>query len=173
MRARPEAFPCSLAVRSPKEAPGYLPAAPASGYSVVIRSRPRSRKVTRPPSGLAARLSGSQLTAPAPYPQGWRRLYVKTGDDTGSSRIPLRQCSPRSRHPAVLTRHGFVRAAPTHPGRLPGQAAPSFQTPATAGAFDAGFPPPFEQQAPHGARLRRKGSGLNRRNPRRRQSISR
>jgi len=37
-----------------------------------------------------------------PYPQGWRRLYVKTGDDTGSSRIPRRRCSPRIRHPAVL-----------------------------------------------------------------------
>lgn len=63
--------------------------------------------------------------APAPDPQGWRRLYVKTGDDTGSSRIPLQHRSPRPRHPAVLTRHGFVRAAPTLPGVSPVRLPPA------------------------------------------------
>ena len=66
-------LPVSLAVRSPKEAPGYLPAAPAGDYSVVLRRPPHPGKVTRPPSGLTARHSDSQLAAPAPYPPGWRR----------------------------------------------------------------------------------------------------
>jgi hypothetical protein len=52
---RPWAFPCSLAVRSPKDAPGYLPAAPVGGYSVVVRRRPRPGVVTRTPDRRPAR----------------------------------------------------------------------------------------------------------------------
>lgn len=40
-------LPVFTCVRSPKEAPGYLPAAPAGDYSVVLRRRPHPGKVTR------------------------------------------------------------------------------------------------------------------------------
>jgi hypothetical protein len=77
---------CSLA----KEAPGYLPAAHAGGYSAVIRRRSRPGVVTRTPDRPPARQLSRRLTAPAPYPHDLRRSYVKTGNDTGSSHMPSR-----------------------------------------------------------------------------------
>lgn len=41
--------------RSTKEAPGYLPAALAGGYSVVIHHQPPAGVVTPPPQGPPAR----------------------------------------------------------------------------------------------------------------------
>ena len=81
-------FPCSLAVRSLKETPGYLP---GGTRQRLLRSHspPCPGVVSRTPGGPHPSQPSGRLTAPASYPQGLRRLYIKTGDDTGTSRIPL------------------------------------------------------------------------------------
>jgi hypothetical protein len=69
--------------------------------------------------------------------------------------------SPNPRHLAVLTRSGFVRAAPTHPGtsrlRLPPASATLLRQDS-----GGGLSPPLEQQAPHGAHSgKHKRHGVN------------
>jgi hypothetical protein len=53
----------------------------------------------------------------------------------------------------VLTRPGFVRAAPTHPGTSRSR-LPSAPPPCCDRVSGEGLSPPLETTAPHGARIR-------------------
>jgi hypothetical protein len=124
---RAQAVPVFTVVRSAKEEPDCVP---ATSPRVRRRPSPWPPRATLEHHPGSSRHIGKQRDAPRPAHIHQIRAGVKIEgrNNAGSSRTPLRHSSPDPHHLAVLTRPGFVRAAPTLPGvtrtRLPPASPP-------------------------------------------------
>jgi len=126
-RARAETVPTFTVIRSTKEEPNSVPAAsprlPRSTSPWPPGRHPQDHPGV-PPTSTNTAARGTHRTRPisARFGAGKPLRDVEAGSCPYSS--PSR--SPDPHHLAVLTRPGFVRAAPTRTRHLPGQAALSF-----------------------------------------------
>ena len=121
-----------------------MPQRPRCGYAAGLpRSLPSS--INKPPREFPVRHEGQVRVASGPDPPGSSRCKI-----VGRKRRFLAYSSsprlPGTRHLAVLTRPGFVRAASRPSRRHPGQAALSFSGPLRR-AEGAGLSPPLELPA--------------------------
>jgi hypothetical protein len=137
-----------------------MPPRPRHDYPAA-RRRGLPTRPEQTPQGVPRRPSNQQgCTASSPHPPGssWRALRRRTRRFLAYS-SPSH--SPDPRHLAVLTRPGFVGAAPTLPGTSRLRLPPA-STALLRQDSGGGLSPPLEQQAPHGAHSgKHKRHGLN------------